>query len=95
MTSLNGCPLTNLWCRSFDLQLEKFGVDTAALKKPASPRIFRAWMEGWEKEFLKKNDCVTEAALFEKYKNLVFYNLDTKFMFHIADMELPGTEDGI
>ena len=94
LTSLNGCPLTNLWCRSFDLQLEKFGVDTAELKKPASHRIFRAWMEDWEKEFLKKNDCVAEAALFEKYKNLVFYDPDTKSMFHIVGMEFHTGRKG-
>ena len=83
-----------MWCRSFDLQLEKFGVDTAELKKPASNRIFRAWMEDWEKEFLKKNDCVAEAALFEKYKNLVFYDPDTKSMFHIVGMEFHTGRNG-
>ena len=77
-----------MWCRSFDLQLEKFGVDTAALKKPASHRIFRAWMEDWEKEFLRKN------TVFEKYKNLVFHDPDTDSMFHIAGLEFHTGRKG-
>jgi hypothetical protein len=35
---------------NFDLQLEKFGVDTSILKEPAVQRIFRAWVEDWEEE---------------------------------------------
>ena len=59
---------------SFDHQLENFGVDTAALKKPAHTRVFRAWIEDWEKECRKKNDPVAETTFLQiqKYKNLVF-----------------------
>ena len=39
-------------CVSFDLQLEKFGVDTVVLKQPATNRVFRAWVEDWEKDLL-------------------------------------------
>ena len=64
--------LTDTMMYSFDLQLEKFGVDMKQLKEPATTRIFRAWVEDWEEELLKDNDCVAEAHLLEKYKNLVF-----------------------
>jgi hypothetical protein len=30
---------------NFDLQLEQFGVDTKALKEPATEHVFRAWVE--------------------------------------------------
>ena len=61
---------------SFDHQLENFGVDTEALKKPANTRVFRVWLEDWEKECRKKNDPVAEATLLQKYKNLVFWDPD-------------------
>jgi hypothetical protein len=48
---------------NFDLQLKKFGVNTGILKKPAVQRIFRSWVEDWEEEARKKNDCVLEALL--------------------------------
>ncbi len=35
---------------AFDLHLEKFGVDTAALKEPVVQRIFRACIEDWEED---------------------------------------------
>ena len=66
-------PTTN----SFDLWLEEFGVDTTELKQPANTRIFQAWLEDWENEILKKNDCVAEG----KYKDLVFYDMDNKVTF--------------
>ena len=45
---------------NFDLQLEKFGVDTNILKEPAVQRIFCAWVEDWEQDARKNNDVVTE-----------------------------------
>ena len=48
---------------NFDLRLEKFGVNTGILKEPAVERIFRLWVEDWEEEARKKNDCVSEALL--------------------------------
>ena len=59
---------------SFDTNLEKFGVDTPVLKLGTSKRIFRAWVEDWEKTLLKINDVIAEVRLLEKYKDLVFYD---------------------
>jgi hypothetical protein len=39
---------------NFDLQLEKFGVDTNLLKEPAVQCIFRTWVEDWEQDARKK-----------------------------------------
>ena len=46
---------------NFDMQLERFDVDTGASKEPAVERIFRAWVEDWEEEARKKNCCVEQA----------------------------------
>ena len=61
------------------MQLERFDVDTGALKEPAVERIFRAWVKDWEEEARKKNDCVEEARLLTKYKGLVFNDPDYIF----------------
>ncbi len=50
----------------FDLQLETFGVDMGVLKEPPVECIFRAWVEEWEEEAQKKNDCVAKAQLLAK-----------------------------
>ena len=86
-----------LSCTSFDLQLEQLGVDMQQLKEPATTRIFRAWVEDWEEELLRKNDCVAEARLLEKYKNLVFLDPDTKCTFTVESQNLEfrrGRKDG-
>ena len=62
---------------NFDMQLERFDVDTGALKEPAVERIFRAWVEDWEEEARKKNCSVEEACLLSKYRGLVFNDLDS------------------
>jgi hypothetical protein len=62
---------------NFDLQLEKFDVDTSILKEPAVQRVFRVWVEDWEVEARKKNDCVSETLLLFKYKGLVFCDPDS------------------
>ena len=72
-------------CVSFDLQLEKFGVDTKELKQPATIRIFRDWVEDWEKDLLKMNDCVVEAKILEKYKGLIFWDPDTEANFTVHE----------
>ena len=59
------------------MQLERFDVDTGALKEPAVERIFQAWVEDWEEEARKNNDCVAEACLLTKYKGLVFNDPDS------------------
>ena len=61
----------------FDLQLEKFGVDTSILKEPAVQRMFCAWVEDWEEDARKKNDCVLETLLLFHYKGLVFCDPDS------------------
>jgi len=70
-------------CISFDLQLSNFGLDVDELKKPSTSRIYRAWLEDWEIELLQVNDCVAEARILEKYKDLVFYDPDTKKTFKV------------
>jgi hypothetical protein len=51
---------------NFDLQLESIGVDMGALKEPAIKRVFWAWVEDWEEEARKKNDCVARVQLLAK-----------------------------
>ena len=68
---------------NFDMQLERFDVDTGALKEPAVESIFRAWVEDWEEEARKKNDCVEEACLLTKYKGLVFNDPDSGSTFSV------------
>ena len=70
------------------MQLENFGVDIVELKKPAIHRIFRAWIEDWEKDLLLQNDCVAEARLLEKYKDLVFYDIDNDKNCRVWDKNL-------
>ena len=67
------------------------------MNKPATCRVFRAGLEAREDEFLKKNDCVTEAMLLEKYKGLVFWGPDTKVDFTVQRDKLEffhGKEGG-
>ena len=56
-----------------------------ALKQSPASRIFRAWIEDWEKDLLQDNDCVAEAKILEKYKNLVFYDPDTELTYTTDD----------
>ena len=81
---------------SFDLHLQNYGVDTDTLSAPVSSRVFRAWLEDWEEEILKKNDCVAEARLLEKYKDLVFFDPDTQvnFTVHGDNLEFRRGKDG-
>ena len=53
-------------------------------------------MEDWEKELLKDNDCVAEARLLEKYKNLAFYDPDedTTFTIHPDNLEFRRGKGG-
>ena len=63
-------------------------VDTMALKEPAVEHIFRAWVEDWEEEARKKNDCVEEAPLLTKYKGLVFNDPDSGSTFSVWDRNM-------
>ena len=73
---------------AFELHLEKFGVDIAAFKEPAVQRIFRAFVEDWEQEDRKKNDCVAEARLLVKYRCLVFVDPDTEKTFSVYEKNM-------
>ena len=73
---------------NFDLQLEKFGVDTNILKEPAVQHIFRAWVEDWEQDARKNNYVVAEARLLLKYRGLVFHDPDTDNGFSIYDQNM-------
>ncbi len=73
---------------NFDLQLESFDVDMGALKEPAIERVFWAWVEDWEEEARKKNDCVAEAQLLAKYKSLVFRDPDSGKLFSIWEQNM-------
>jgi hypothetical protein len=53
------------------------------LKKPTITRIFRAWLKDWEKELLQVNDCVVEARILEKYKDLLLFDPDTGKTFKV------------
>ena len=59
---------------NFDLQLEKFCVNTGILKEPAVERIFCCGQKIGKRRPGKKNDCVSEALLLQKYKGLVFHD---------------------
>ncbi len=65
------------------MQLSNFGLDVYELKKPSVSRIYQAWLEDWESELLQVNDCVAEACILEKYKDLLFYDPDTKKTFKV------------
>ena len=73
---------------NFDMQLERFDVDTGALKEPAVERIIRAWVKDWEEEARKKNDYVEEARLLTKYKGLVFNDPDSGSTFSVWDRNI-------
>jgi hypothetical protein len=72
----------------FDLQLETFGVDMGALKEPPVERVFQAWVEDWEEEARKKNNCVAKAQLLAKYKGLVFHDPDTGKSFSVWEQHM-------
>ena len=84
----------------FDLGLEKFGVDTAAIENtPHVPkRYFKAFLEDWEKGCIKKkNDAVSKALLLKKYGGLVFEDIDNKIVYTINSEKLywkPGKNGG-
>ena len=60
-SSSSGFPIW--WQDNFDLQLVELGFNLRALKEPATKRVFCTWVEDWEKELIKTNDCVAEARL--------------------------------
>ncbi len=63
---------------AFDLHLEKFEVDTVALKEAVVQRILRAYVEDWEEDKRMNNICVTEARFLAKYGGLFFLDPDSE-----------------
>ena len=71
------------------MQLENFGVDTAALQEPTTTRRFWAWFEDWEDVAVHSNDCVAKAQLRAKYQDdLVFYDPDDRVIRSIYSKNL-------
>ena len=70
------------------MNLENFGVNTTELKNQSPKRHFRAWIEEWEEDLLKKNDIIAEVRLLEKYKDLVFYDPDNDCIYTVWDKNL-------
>ena len=73
---------------SFDLNLEKFGVNVDELKQLATHRVFHAWVEDWEEKLMLKDDIVLETRILEKCKNLVCYNPDQDINFTVCNKNL-------
>ena len=73
-----------------------FDVDTTVLRPVSRKRIFKCWLEDWEKEVLKKNDPVQESRLLQKYKDLIFYDPDkcVNFTIHPGNMEFQRGRSG-
>jgi len=71
-------------------------MDTEGLKQPVTTRIFLAWVDDWEQDILKMNDCVVEARILEKYKGFVFFDLNTgaNFTVHEENLEFHRGKDG-
>ena len=63
-----------------------------ALRETKVTRVFRAWVEDWEKEAITSNDAVSEVRLLEKYKDLVFVDASTDKTFTIHN---PLQEYGV
>jgi hypothetical protein len=68
--------------------LEDWGVDLEALRSTAVKRVFRAWVEDWEKECIKNKDVVSEIRLLDKYKGLVFYDEDDEKTYTIESKNM-------
>ena len=54
--------------------------------------IFCAWVEDWEKEYITQNDCVVEAYLLAKYKDLKFTDLDEDINYTMWDRNMAQEE---
>ena len=67
----------------FDLQLENWGVDVNELKAKTVKRVFRAWVEEWEKECIKDKDAVVEVRSLGQYKGIEFFDPEDKITYTI------------
>jgi hypothetical protein len=50
--------------------------------------VYRVWVEDWEEEMWKKNDCVCEAQWLAKYEGLVSCDPDTQKVNYICDQHM-------
>ena len=73
---------------NFDMQLERFDVDTGALKEPAVERIFRAWVKDWEEEARKKRMIVLPRRVCLQSIGLVFNDPDSGSTFSVWDRNM-------
>ncbi len=80
---------------NFDLQLEKFGVNTGILKEPAVHRIFRAWVEDWKRMPGKRMTVCQRRYCFRSIKVLSFMipTLGMIFVFGIKTWSIIGGEE--
>ncbi len=62
-------------------------AETEPLRELAVACVFQAWVEDWEEEALKKNDCVSEAQLLAKYKVFRDPNSEKSFLIWKQNME--------
>ncbi len=82
-----------LFCFSFDLELENWGIDTWQLKEPVIMQKIKGWTEEWEKERNKKNDAVSKAMLVNKFKDTLFDLPDAdNNNFQISKNEIEWTQ---
>ena len=64
-------------------------MNTDALKDTCDlNRVFRCWLEEWKIPLLKNSDCVAEARLLEKYKDMSFYVIDDDITYTIFSRNL-------
>ena len=70
------------------LNLVWFGVDTVSLRELAVQFVFCAWLEDWEQRAWFLNDCVAEARLLAKYKELIFHDPTIDSLFSICNKNM-------
>ncbi len=60
----------------FDLELEKWGVDTEKLKELAITCKIIGWTKDWEKELHQKQDAVAQTMFVNKYNDTMLDLID-------------------
>ena len=63
------------------------GAISSPVGKKRPKRIFKAWLEEWEKEAVKKQDPAHEAHLLAKYGGLTWYDYDCQKNFRNSPSE--------
>ena len=70
------------------LGLQKFGIDADEQLGRISVRCFKAWLEEWERDDIRRNKPVSEARLLEKYGGLRFYDDEGYFNVTICASDM-------